>query len=400
MLYVDPEVGDPKLVAGLLEKAASRVLRSCCVFDVATDIVEALADVRGDSMLGYRGVFVNESLYREAKMNEGKRSNRSIQGKHLSQFFRQAGMSAARMVLLVTGDLEFDVGNAAAHGLSAVLRKPFTGDGFCDVLSGIFSGESPGTVPHFLPTQETDVPSNSKVATSHPCVDNNSHSMPPGMNHNQHEQLTSGSKTGVKSTLTAAGRSHEAIVSWSSAVARSSDVPVQGSAVYPECLNFTPIPASMLSNFQFAQGTIQAKQGLDIDIARKCLRNVPREVDEAAIPARMPEEPSRDWAVLPAATAGAAVDQAGNGPTARVAGGCAAGEWEAEESVEVDGSARNVSADRDGRDLSTAPMGGLVGEPGHPSTVSVPKGVDESEAAHSALGSSRGGLWRKRQEVL
>eukprot|EP00752_Nemacystus_decipiens_P009516 g8506.t2 len=49
------------------------------------------------------------------------------------------------MVLLVAGGVDFDTADAGAHGLSAVLRKPFTKTGFCNILRGMYLGRAPTT---------------------------------------------------------------------------------------------------------------------------------------------------------------------------------------------------------------------------------------------------------------
>ncbi len=159
MLYVDPDVADPKLIAGLLESAASQALGCSCVFDVATDVVEALADVREGVMWVYRGVFVNESLLRYRRPVQTQKLDKSpIEGKHLARFLRQVGMSKTRMVLLVAGGVDFDTADAGAHGLSAVLRKPFTKTGFCNILRGMYLGGDSTPCPEAdsSPTMESD----------------------------------------------------------------------------------------------------------------------------------------------------------------------------------------------------------------------------------------------------
>lgn len=71
-------------------------------------------------------------------LQELVRGDKAIEGKHLARFLRLVGMERARMVLLVAGGVDFDTADAAAHGLSAVLRKPFTKIGFCNILRGMF----------------------------------------------------------------------------------------------------------------------------------------------------------------------------------------------------------------------------------------------------------------------
>lgn len=327
MLYVDPDVGEPKLVARILEKTASRVLRFGCVFDVATDIVEALADVREDTMREYRGVFINESLYRHPQ-NTGK----AMQGKDLSRFFRQAGMSAARIILLVNCGSDFDIGNAEASGLNAVLRKPFTGNGFCELLHDIYSSEYSGITSHL--GQEICFPS--KMSMTYSCDDNQSY--PTSLNKHQH--TANGSESRVNSQLTAAAGTSEAIGSW------TPDV------IYPEELGFTQMPSSILNRFHTGSDLIQ--------LGKRLTGREPGEGDEAAIPARMPDGQSRDSAVLPAATAGHAVDQAGEGSA---------------------------------RDLQPAPAMGIEEEE-WPSSTHV-NGIDEPATMYSSCG----GLWLKRREA-
>lgn len=318
MLYVDPDVGDPKLVARILEKTASRVLRFGCVFDVATDIIEALADVREDTMGEYRGIFINESLYRHPQ-----NTCKAIQGIDLSRFFRQAGMSAARIILLVNCESDFDIGNAAASGLNAVLRKPFTGNGFCELLHDVYSSDYSGITPHLR--QEISFPSNYTWDV------NQSQPASPGQQH----------AANVDSKLTAAAAvTFEAFGSW------TTDV------IYPEQLGFTQMPSSILNRFHTGSGLIQMGKGLT--------GKEPGEGGEAASPARMPDVQSRDSAVLPAATAGHAVDQA------------------------EEGSAR---------DLQPAPAMGLE-EHEWPSSTNA-NSISDPATTYSACG----GLWLKRQEA-
>ncbi|CAN0198466.1 unnamed protein product, partial [Discosporangium mesarthrocarpum] len=129
MLLVDPEVPNPKLVAGDLEDTTARLLGRPCVFDVASDVVEALADVRGDALGVYRVVFINDALH-------------GIQGKQLARFFRKAGVGAS-LVLLVSELAQVDIDDFRAHGLNAVLRKPFTQDHLCDLLQKLCFSSSP-----------------------------------------------------------------------------------------------------------------------------------------------------------------------------------------------------------------------------------------------------------------
>lgn len=318
MLYVDPDVGDPKLVARILERTASRVLRFGCVFDVATDIVEALADVREDTMGEYRGIFINESLYRHPQS-----TGKAIQGMDLSRFFRQAGMSAARIILLVNCESDFDIGNVAAFGLNAVLRKPFTGNGFCELLNDVYSSDISGMPSHL--GQQIRFPSN------YTCEDQ-SHLASPS----QQQHIAN---VNSKLTTTAAG-TFEGLGS------STSDV------MYPEQLGFTLMPSSILNRFHTGSDMIQLGKGLT--------GGEPGEGDEAAIPARMPDGHSRDSAVLPAATAGHAVDQAG------------------------EGSARDFQPD---------PAVGIE-EDEWPSSTNV-NGISDPARTYSACG----GLWLKRQEA-
>lgn len=311
MLYIDPDVSDPKLVAGLLEKTASRALRCGCVFDVATDLVEALADVRGDTMWVYRGVFINESLYRHKKLDHSRSGDRSIQGKHLSQFLRQVGMSGTRIVLLVAGDVHFDTADAGAHGLSAVLRKPFTKDGFCDILRGMYlSGDPPPAAP--APTGEPDGAQRNSAA-SHPCPTNEPQRSPPFLA--RHQSFAKGSippedrpkvagavrATGPAATTPAAGP-----------MAMHGGGHVQPPSTYPACLGFTPFPHSMINSYHLVSGLLRPGQG---GPRRKYTKIAPKEEDEAAaVPAQALRASSPDPpAMATVITTSVATNQAGHG---------------------------------------------------------------------------------------
>lgn len=263
MLYIDPDVADPKLVAGLLEKAASQALGCACVFDVATDIVEALADVREDTMWVYRGVFINDSLLRHRILKE---NDTSIQGKHLSNFLRQAGMSRTRIILLVTGDLSLNTTNdAAAHGLSAVLRKPFTKTGLIDVLRGMYLGSEPSMAAAGVPSPPTGV--------AQPSF------------HGQHRHSTQGPRAPVgipqaKAPVAAATATAAAAMTGRSAI------PVGAPAIshYPACLGFTPF-TPMINAFHLGRGLLRFGQPPPQMAAarRKYAKIAPRGEDDEAV---------------------------------------------------------------------------------------------------------------------
>lgn len=310
MLYIDPDVSDPKLVAGLLEKTASQALRCGCVFDVATDIVEALADVRGDTMWVYRGVFINESLYRHKKLDHN-RSDMSIHGKHLSQFLRQVGMSGARIVLLVAGDVHFDTADAGAHGLSAVLRKPFTKDGFCDILRGMYlSDDSPPAAP--APTGEPGGAQHNSVAP-YPCPTNEPQRSPPL--HARHQSFAKGSiPPEERSNVAGAVRATRPVATTSVAgpMAMHGGAHVQPPSAYPACLGFTPFPHSMINSYHLVSGLLRPGQN---GPRRKYTKIAPKEEDEAAaVPAQALRASSPDppdmAAVIATSVAG---NQAGHG---------------------------------------------------------------------------------------
>lgn len=328
MLYVDPDVADPKLVAGRLEVAASMVLRCGCIFDVATDIVQALADVREDTMSLYRAVFVNETLQRH------KKSAQSIEGKHLAHFLRQAGMSSARIVLLVGGDLKIDTADAGAHGLSAVLKKPFTRDGFCDVLRGMYlngdpvheggpkaegSGKPAKAVSQARESTTTSSASVTLSSCAVPCkpMYTSLGTLPMASNLPMGMDCSTSSAAAAAAMAAAAAR----------AATVHSAAGVLGTAPpsFPECLGFTPFPSAMLeqlrrcpmvSNFSRTCGSAVAGR-------RKYTKIAPREKDETAAtaPRKTPSESSTPEPPMepPAATAdtssatGSGVEQNSNG---------------------------------------------------------------------------------------
>ncbi|CAM9141529.1 unnamed protein product [Hapterophycus canaliculatus] len=258
MLYVDPDVADPKLVAGLLEKAASQALGCACVFDVATDIVEALADVREDTMWVYRGVFINDSLLRHRFLKE---KDTSIQGKHLSNFLRQAGMSRTRIILLVTGDLNIKTTNeAAAHGLSAVLRKPFTKTGLIDVLRGMYLGSEPSTAAAGESSPNPGIARPSFLGQD-PCS-----TQEPRRPHGFPQ---------VSASATAAAAAAAAVTSRS-----SMHLGVPPISQYPACLGFTPF-TPMINVFHLGRGLLQLGQQPQMAARRKYAKIAPREEDEA-----------------------------------------------------------------------------------------------------------------------
>lgn len=273
MLYVDPDVADPRLVARRLEVATSMALQCMCVFDVATDIVQALADVREDTMSLYRGVFINESLRRHQMLAQ------SIEGKHLARFFRQAGMSGARIVLLVGGDVQFDTADAGAHGLSAVLRKPFTRDGFCDVLRGMYFGNdndqplsiaanAGGAGEQSRPFLEArpchPQPSQSSAATPSPCATCGAHTPSPSSHpytYNSHipyprtrippaadVRLTSAIDRRLTGFFTVGARGAAATAT--AAIHHQNHASELGRPAFPACLGFTPFPSVMMEQLR------------------------------------------------------------------------------------------------------------------------------------------------------
>lgn len=276
MLYVDPDVVDPKLVAGLLEKATSRALRCACTFDVATDIVEALADVRGDTMWVYRGVFINESLYRHKRSTYGRGPDTSIQGKHLSQFLRQVGMSSTRIVLLVAGDVKFDTADAAAHGLSAVLRKPFTNDGFCDILRGMYLNDPPKITP--LPP--TPTPLQPQPSAPFPCPRCDSNPLLAPLS--KHQCLANGIAPLAPPSGQPADSNAAAAATVSAAAAIHSGTRVLPPSAYPSCLGFTPFPQSFINRYHLVSGYVRPEV---VEPRRKYTKIAPREDDETgAVP--------------------------------------------------------------------------------------------------------------------
>lgn len=262
MLYVDPDVADPNLVAGRLEVAASMALHCGCVFDVATDILQALADLRCDTMHVYRGVFINENLQRH------KKSAQSIEGKHLARFLRQAGMSRTRIVLLVGGDVRFDTADAGAHGLSAVLRKPFTRNGFCDVLRSMFLGnEDAGTANGEPPPPPPLLKERSSTATPSTCVSCGSHTPSP-LENQTHNHLQcppprilpsafpifatgvnrrgTGSAGAVAAHAAVAAAAAAAAATAAAAAVNHSRASALPRPAFADCLQFTPFPSAMM----------------------------------------------------------------------------------------------------------------------------------------------------------
>lgn len=256
MLYVDPDVADPKLIAGLLESAASQALGCSCVFDVATDIVEALADVREGVMWVYRGVFINESLLRHRRPVRTQKLDRSpIEGKHLARFLRQVGMSRTRMVLLVAGGVDFDTADAGAHGLSAVLRKPFTKTGFGNILRGMYLGGDSTPCPEAdsSPTMESD------------------QALPQ-----QHQSSLKRSRTGEGASLAAV----------TAAAAFGGSAMMHVGPSIPACLGFTPFtpfthPMMRLLS-PLGQGMLRAGQPQAVP-QRKYTKIAPRELDRGGL---------------------------------------------------------------------------------------------------------------------
>lgn len=315
MLYVDPDVADVGLVAGRLEAAASMALQCACVFDVATDILQALADLRGDTMPVYRGVFINENLQRH------KKSAQSIKGKHLARFLRQAGMSRARIVLLVGGDVRFDTADAGAHGLSAVLRKPFTKNGFCDVLRSMFRNkDSKGTTedpPPPSPSQDKTDPDSAQnplhppsTAAPSPCAACGSQTPSPATHvHQTHcpptRMLPSAFQHG------AAAATHAAVAAVTATAAAATAAAVHRSRVsalprraFLDCLQFTPFPSTMMEQLGCYSGvpSFAAHPGLGPSARRRRYAKIaPREQDEAAT-ASSQEAPQRESTSLASCT--------------------------------------------------------------------------------------------------
>ncbi|CAM9497289.1 unnamed protein product [Ectocarpus sp. 6 AP-2014] len=256
MLYIDPDAADPKYVAELLESAASQALGWACVFDVATDIVEALADLRGDTMSVYRGVFINESLFRHKKLNQGKAPDKSILGKHLSKFLREAGMSSARIILLVAGDVDFDTADAGLHGLSAVLRKPFTKTGLMDILRGLYLSNEPRSGAAGAPLSNPEplgVPF-------------------PG-------QYRSRPPEGVPLAAAAAVAAAAAAAAGTTPSTIHMGAPVLAPSQYPACLGFTPFTHPMLNPYNLPLALLRS--GKPKAWPRRRYTNIaPREKDE------------------------------------------------------------------------------------------------------------------------
>ncbi|CAM9375476.1 unnamed protein product [Ectocarpus fasciculatus] len=255
MLYIDPDVADPKHVAELLESAASQALGWACVFDVATDIVEALGDLRGDTMSVYRGVFINESLFRHKKLSQGKTPDKSILGKHLSKFLREAGMSSARIILLVAGDVDFDTADAGLHGLSAVLRKPFTKTGLMDILRGLYLSNEPRS-----------------GATAAPLSNPEPLSVPfPGQYRSR--PLDDGvplAAAAVAAATAAAGTTPSTI---------HMGAPVLTPSQYPACLGFTPFTHPMLNPYNLPLALLRSGKP-KVWPRRRYTNIAPREKDE------------------------------------------------------------------------------------------------------------------------
>ena len=258
----------------------------------------------------YRGVFINESLYRH-KTLEQNRSDMSIQGKHLSQFLRQVGMSGTRIVLLVAGDVHFDTADAGAHGLSAVLRKPFTKDGFCDILRGMYLGDDP---PPAAPAPSGEPGgAQRKSAASFPGPTNEpqpSPSLPT-----RHQSFAKGS-TPPEGRPKAAGAVRAigptATRSAAGPMAMHSGAHVQPQSTYPACLGFTPFPHSMINSYQLMSGLLRPGQN---GPRRKYTKIAPKEEDEvAAVPAQALRASSPDPPPMAAViTTSVAANQAGHG---------------------------------------------------------------------------------------
>lgn len=247
MLFVDPDSNDPKRDARLLENAASEALRCACVFDVATDIVEALADLRDGTMWVYRGVFINESLIRYKGVN---RRDSAIQGKHLAQFLRLVGMSRTRMILLVAGGIDFNTKDASAHGLSAVLRKPFTKTGFCNILRGMYLGSEPDT-DGSEPTTEAEA--------AHPLA-----VAPRPVQASFHGQHCSPTKRlrGPEGAPLAAAAEAAPTLGGSAALPVGHSPALTPSPSYPACLGFTPFTPfiSPMKVYALGSGFLRPRQ--------------------------------------------------------------------------------------------------------------------------------------------
>lgn len=309
MLYVDPDVADANLVAGRLEAAASTALQCACVFDVATDILQALADLRGDTMPVYRGVFINENLQRH------KKSAQSIKGKHLARFLRQAGMTRTRIVLLVGGDVRFDTADAGAHGLSAVLRKPFTRNGFCDVLRSMFRNnkdsrgttEDPPPPPPSLdktdpnPTQHLPHPPSTTTPSS--CATCGSQTPSPAAHQVHHAHCPPTRMLPSAFQHGAAAATHAAVAAVTATAAAATAAAVHRSRVsalprraFLDCLQFTPFPSTMMEQLGCYSGvaSFAAHPGLGSSARRRRYAKIaPREEEEATI-ASSQEAPPRE----------------------------------------------------------------------------------------------------------
>ncbi|CBJ31059.1 hypothetical protein Esi_0231_0011 [Ectocarpus siliculosus] len=260
MLSLTPSAVIPRSMttrtAELLESAASQALGWACVFDVATDIVEALADLRGDTMSVYRGVFINESLFRHKKLNQGKAPDKSILGKHLSKFLREAGMSSARIILLVAGDVDFDTADAGLHGLSAVLRKPFTKTGLMDILRGLYLSNEPRSGAAAAPLSNPEplgVPF-------------------PG-------QYRSRPPEGVPLAAAAAVAAAAAAAAGTTPSTIHMGAPGLASSQYPACLGFTPFTHPMFNPYNLPLALLRS--GKPKAWPRRRYTNIaPREKDE------------------------------------------------------------------------------------------------------------------------
>lgn len=289
MLYVDPDSDNPRRDARTLESAASEALRCACVFDVATDIVEALADLHDGTMWVYRGVFVNETLMRHRK----DRSKTSIEGKHLARFLRDVGMLRTRMVLLVAGGVDFDTADAGAHGLSAVLRKPFTRTGFCNILRGMYLGSDP-TADSSEPTAGVEAvpppvptPLQASFREQHPCAA-------------KRLRGPEGAPLAAAAVAAAAAAMH---------VGRPPALTRPPSS-YPACLGFTPFSPfahPMMGAYSLGTGFLPPGQA-PAGPQRKYTKIAPRELGEAVDLLGPPVE-GNDRAVRAAAeTSSVAVD--------------------------------------------------------------------------------------------
>lgn len=268
MLYIDPDIADPKLVARLLGGAASQALGGACVFDVATDIVEALADVRGGAMWVYRGVFINESLIRHRRLGRGKAADTSIQGKHLAQFLRQVGMSRTRIILLVAGDVDFDTADAGAHGLSAVLRKPFTKTGFWNILRGMYLGGEPTTADDPPP-----IPGSPQA-----CHGQHSYSQQTGSRRAEGAPLET--EAAASAAASASRSSLSAAVAVGGPAAMPMGAPVLTPSPYPACLGFTPFTHPMVSAYHLGAPSLIRPSQLHAGPRRKYTKIAPREEDK------------------------------------------------------------------------------------------------------------------------